>query len=1081
MSEGHGIFGPERPSVHSSADHSPAGSSGGAQEGGAGAEKAPSKHGFTALFVRRPVLAAVLNTLLVVAGLAALVGIEVRELPDVDQPVITIHTTYDGASAQTMDQEVTDVIEGAVARVSGLKSVSSKSEFGTSRVTLEFSDTADLAVAANDVRDALGRVTNQLPDDADEPRIIKADSDSQPIMRLAVTSSTLSMEDLTLLVDNEISDRLAAVDGVADIELYGDQEKIFRVDVDQTALASRGLTVADLANALSTAAMDVPAGSLESTTQDIVVRATANLTKPEDFENVLIGNNVRIRDVANVMLGPDDGTTVLRSNGVQGVGLGVLRQAQSNTLSISEGVRAAVADLSKSLPQGTRIAITSDDAVFIEGALHEVELALGLSGLIVVAVIYLFLRDVKATLIPALTMPVALIGTLIAIYMVGFSINILTLLAIVLATGLVVDDAIVVLENIVRRRAEGMGPRAAAVIGTQEVFFAVLATTATLAAVFIPLSFLPGQMGGLFREFGFVLAFAVGLSSITALTLCPMLASRMLTKPMKEDHGGVLGRFGALFAATYKVALKACLNAPAVVVVVSLIFGGAALVAFKSVKSELTPEEDRAMVMLRATAPQGVSLQYMRDKLQLVEERLQPLLDSGEVRNIYAISGFGNTTNTGFMVLTLAPWSERDRSQSEIVKDIDKAVAAVPAIRAFTRQQNSLRIRGAGDGLQMALVGTSHEKLTEAAVNLVEQLRQTGLFDTPRLNNEPSQAQISVTVNRERASDLGIDITSLGTALQSLLEGKSVVDVFVEGEAIPVKLTSSTRPIDDPTDLENIFLKAKDGRMVPLSTVATMEEKAVAPQLDREQQLASVAFSAGLRPGVSLGQAVAVATEIAGPLMPAGSRLIPLAEAATLKENSSGMALTFGFAIAIIFLVLAAQFESVLSSLIIMSTVPLGLACAAFALVVTGSSLNVYSQIGLVLLVGVMAKNGILIVEFANQLRDKGASVREAIEKACIIRLRPVMMTMIATVIGGVPLLLAKGAGAEARVALGWVIVGGLGFATLVTLFITPVAYLLIARFAKPHAHEEERLHRELEQASNRNGRDEERPLIAAE
>lgn len=1040
-----------------------------------------SSHTFTALFVRRPVLAAVLNTLLVVAGLAALVGIEVRELPDVDQPVISIRTTYDGASAQTIDQEVTDVIEGAVARVSGLKSISSESQFGSSRVTMEFNDTADIAVAANDVRDALGRVTNQLPEDADEPRIIKADSDSQAIMRLAVTSSTLSMEDLTQLVDNEVSDRLAAVEGVADVELYGDQEKVFRVDVDQSALASRGLTIADLSDALSTAALDVPAGSLESATQNIVVRATANLTTPDDFENVLIGNNVRIRDVATVMLGADDGTTALRSNGVQAVGLGILRQAQSNTLSISEGVRQAVADLSEAMPEGTRVAITSDDAVFIEGALHEVEIALALSATVVLIVIWLFLRDWRATLIPALTMPVALIGTLVAIYLVGFSINILTLLAIVLATGLVVDDGIVVLENIVRRRAEGMGPRAAAVLGTQEVFFAVLATTATLAAVFIPLSFLPGQMGGLFREFGFVLAFAVGLSSITALTLCPMLASRMLTKPMKEDHG-MLGRFGSGFANFYRKTLAACLNVPLAVIVVALLLSGAGYVAFGTVTSELTPQEDRAMVMMRATAPEGVSLDHTRDKLQQIEERLQPLRDSGEIQNLFSISGQGGSSNSGFMVLTLAPWSERERTQAEIVKDIDRAAASVPALRAFTIQQNSLRIRGAGNGLQMALVGSNHEELTQSAIKLVDALRDSGLFETPRLNNEPNQAQISVTVDRERASDLGIDIRNLGTSLQSLLEGREIVDVFVDGEAIPVKLTSTTRPVDDPTDMENIFVKASDGRMVPLSTVATLEEKAVAPELNREDQLAAVSFSANLRDGVSLGQAVQAAEALAAPLMPSGSRLIPLAEAATLEENSNGMMLTFGFAIAIIFLVLAAQFESVLSALIIMSTVPLGLACAVFALILTGTSLNVYSQIGLVLLVGVMAKNGILIVEFANQLRDRGASVREAIESACSIRLRPVMMTMIATVIGGLPLVLAQGAGAEARVALGWVIVGGLGLATLVTLYITPVAYLLLARFSKPHAHEEQRLHDELERAERRQANeDEKRPLLAAE
>ncbi|MCZ7910104.1 efflux RND transporter permease subunit [Agrobacterium leguminum] len=1039
-----------------------------------------SKLAFTALFVRRPILAAVLNTLLVVAGLAALVGVEVRELPDVDRPTISVRTTYEGAAPETIDQEVTQTIEGAVARVSGVKSISSNSQFGTSRVTLEFGDDVDLAVAANDVRDAIGRVTNELPEDADEPQIIKADSDSQPIMRLAVTSSTLSMEDLTKLVDDEIIDRLAAVDGVADVELYGDQEKVFRVDLNQAALASRGLTVTDVSNALASAALDVPAGSLKSTTQDIVVRATASLTKPEDFSNLLIKNNIRLRDVATVMLGADDESTSLRSNGVQGVGLGVIRQAQSNTLSISTGVKAAVDTMSANLPEGTRIVVTSDDAVFIEGALHEVELALGLSAIIVVVVLYLFLRDWRATLIPAITMPVALIGTIVAIYMVGFSVNILTLLAIVLATGLVVDDAIVVLENIVRRRAEGMGPRAAAVLGTQEVFFAVIATTATLAAVFIPLSFLPGQLGGLFREFGFVLAFAVGLSSIVALTLCPMLASRMLKEGLKEPTGP-LAWFGNVFASTYKTTLSACLNNPLIVIVVALIFSGLSWIAFGMIQNELTPREDRASIMMRVTAPQGVSLDYTRDQLQRIEENLQPLRDSGEIRNIYSITGMNGSSNTGFMVLTLAPWADRERTQNQIAADVTSAANRVPALRGNAMQPNSLRIRGAGNGLQMAMVGSNYAALTEATQKLLLSMEESGLFDTPRFDNEPNQAQISVSIDRERASDLGIDITGLSRAMQSLLEGRSIVDVFVDGDAIPVRLLSSTRPINDPTDLENVFLKTGDGKIVPMSVIATLKENAVAPQLNREQQLPSVGFTANLKDGVSLGEALQKVNELSQSVMPPGARLLPLGEAATLEENSSGMLLTFGFAIAIIFLVLAAQFESVLSSVIIMTTVPLGLACAVIALLVTGSSLNVYSQIGLVLLVGVMAKNGILIVEFANHLRDQGATVREAIEKATSIRLRPVMMTMIATILGGVPLVLAQGAGAEARIALGWVIVGGLGFATLVTLYITPVSYLLIAHFAKPQADEEIRLHRELELAARRKALEEDKPLLAAE
>lgn len=1043
-------------------------------------DRTSGKQGFTALFVRRPILALVFNTLMVVAGLAAYVGVEVRELPDVDRPVVTVRTTFDGASPQTIDQELTKVIEGAVARVSGLKSISSTSSFGQSRVTLEFSDAIDLAVAANDVRDAIGRITQNLPDEADAPQIVKADSDSSPIMRLAVTSTNLNMDDLTQFVENEVVDRLASVEGVADVEEYGDQEKVFRVDVDQGALASRGLTIGDLTKALANSALDVPAGSLKSNTQDIVVRATANLQTPADFSNVILQDRIRLGDVATVTLGPRDGETALRSNGKPGIGLGIIRQAQSNTLNISTGIKAAVDQLSKTLPEGTTIAITSDDAVFIQGAIHEVVLALVLAAVIVTAVIYLFLRDWRATLIPAVSMPVALIGTLAAIYMVGFSINILTLLAIVLATGLVVDDAIVVLENIVRRRAEGMGPRAAAVLGTREVFFAVIATTATLAAVFIPLSFLPGQVGGLFREFGFVLAFSVGLSSIVALTLCPMLASRMLTKPMLEDHG-VLGRVGGVLANLYKWALHGCLNAPFVVILFSVIFAGAALVAFSTVKSELTPDEDRSMVMMRLTTPQGSSLEYTRDKMQLVEEYLQPLVDSGDIRNIFSISGQGGSLNSGFMVLTLAPWGERQRTQTEIVGDINQAAFRVPALRGNAISSNSLRIRGAGSGLQMALIGNDHEALTVAAAKLVQALDATGRYDTPRLTNEPTQAQVSVTIDRERASDLGIDITGLSTAIQSLLEGRSVVDVFVDGESYPVLLTSTTRPIDDPTDLENVFLKTGDGKIVPMSVIATMKEGSVAPQLNREQQLASVAITAGLPNGMSLGDAIKQVTQLAEPLLPPGARLLPLAEAATLEENSSGMVLTFGFAIVIIFLVLAAQFESVLSSLIIMSTVPLGLACAVFALIITGSSLNIYSQIGLVLLVGVMAKNGILIVEFANQLRDRGEDVRSSIEKACALRLRPVMMTMIATILGGVPLVFAHGAGAEARIALGWVIVGGLGFATLVTLFITPVAYLLLARFAKPHAHEEARLHEEMSVATRPRSTPDEEQLQAAE
>ncbi|MGN6146379.1 MAG: efflux RND transporter permease subunit, partial [Mesorhizobium sp.] len=866
-------------------------------------------------------------------------------------------------------------------------------------------------------------------------------------------------------------DALAAVPGVADVQVYGDRDKIFRIDVNQAKLAALGYTVADLRNALASIAFDTPAGSITTTDQNLVVRTTADVTTPEQFAAIVIGGTTHISDVATLTMGPDIGQSTLRSDGKTGIGIGIVRAAESTTLDISDGVKAAVAKIQENLPKGMTIKVTSDDAVFVNGAVHEVEIALGLSVSIVLIVIFVFLLDWRATLIPAFSMPVAMIGTIAAIYLAGFSINILTLLALVLATGLVVDDAIVVLENIVRRRNEGMGPRAAAVLGAEEVFFAVIATTATLVAVFVPISFLPGQTGGLFREFGFVLAMSVLLSCVVALTLCPMLASRMLTEASlhHEGHGGIGGRIGGALMSAYRRCLHVCLDAPFIVLLVAVLFAGVAFAMFGTIRQELTPTEDRSAVLLRFSAPQGVSLDFTTSQMRKLEELIQPLRDSGEVVSTFESAGYNNQYNSGFMVMTLAPWDERTRSQQQIMAEITELAKQVPAARIFPVQPNSLGIRGAGNGLQFALVGNDRKALSEAADKIIGTMQADPRFQQPRLSIDPTQPQLAVAIDRARASDLGIDITGLADTMQAMLDGNDIGDVYIADRSYGVKLVSTTNPINDPTDLENIFLKTADGRYVPMSTIATLEERAVPPSLTREQQQPSVAVTSNLRSDFALGDALKVAESIATPLLPPGSRIVPLAEAATLGETNSGMVTIFGFALVIILLVLAAQFESFVSAIIIMATVPLGLACAIFALILTGTSLNAYSQIGLVLLVGVMAKNGILIVEFANQLRDRGLGVREAIEQAANIRLRPVMMTMICTVLGGVPLVLASGAGAEARVALGWVIVGGLGLATVSTLFLTPVAYLLLGRFVTPKSHEEARLKRELEEAAYAN------------
>ena len=1015
----------------------------------------------TALFIRRPILAFVLNALIVLAGVAALFGAEIRELPNVDRPVVTITTPFSGASPESVDQEVTGRIEGAVGRVSGVRSISSNSRFGRSRVTVEFNDNVDIDVAATDVRDAVARIVNQLPEDADQPEIVKADANAQPVMRIAVTSASRSPQELTALVQDRVEDRLISVEGVADLQIYGDREPIFRVDINQLELASRGLSLGDIQRTLSSVAFDAPAGDLAGNRQSINVRTTASVATAEAFEALEIKPDVLLGDVARVTLGPASGETALRANGQQGLGMGVIRQATSNTLEISANVRALVAQLNETLPEDVNIFVTSDDATFISGSIEEVIKSLGFAIAIVVAVIFLFLRNLRATLIPTLTLPVALVGTLAAIYLVGFSINILTLLALVLATGMVVDDAIVVLENIVRRRADGMGPRAAAVLGTQQVFFAVVTTTATLAAVFVPLSFLPGQAGGLFREFGFTLAIAVLLSSVVALTLCPVLASRLLRSNDVTHSRGPLAWFGNLLIRLYARTLRAALAVPLVVVLVAILFAATAALVAGGIKQELTPPEDRALAFLSITAPQGVSLEYTIAKMQEIEDMVQSLRDSGEISNIFSITGFG-AKNRAFMVFTLEKWQERTRSQQEIVGDINAKLRQIIGVRAFAIQPNSLRIRGAGRGLSFAITGNSYDQLAKAADALVEKMQMNPAMGQVRLSYETTQPQIFIEIDRARASDLGINITGLGAALRAVLDGSTIGSVFINDTSYDVQMLSTSTPVNDPGDLENIFVQTGDKQMVPMSSFVHLVERPVAPELNREGQNRSVGITASLTPQMSLGDAMVAVRALAASTLSEENRIVPLAEAATLDQTNSSMFVTFGFAILVVFLVLSAQFESFVSAVVVMATVPIGLACAVFALLFTGLSLNVYSQIGLVMLIGIMAKNGILIVEFANQLRDAGQDVASAILDASTIRVRPVMMTMTSTVVGGVPLILSSGAGAEARGALGWVIVGGLGLATVSTLYLTPVAYLLLAGLSKPRAAEEIRLATEL-------------------
>lgn len=1013
------------------------------------------------LFVRRPVMAIVINALIMVAGLAALIGIEVRELPRVESPVLSVSTSFTGAAAETVDREVTAIVEGAVARVQGVTAISSSSSVGQSRVTLEFSENTNLDIATSDVRDALSRVTRSLPDGVEAPTIFKADSDAQPIMQLAVTATNTDIAGLSELVDGIITERLAAVEGVAEVQVYGTRTSAFEVDIDPVKLASHGLTVADIRNALSTIAFDSPAGSINGPNQNITVRAISEITEPKDFEAIIINGRTRLGDVASVVFDAAASSSSIRADGRPGIGLGIVRQAQSNSVSISHAVHEAVDTLNQSLPEGVTVTISSDEAVFIEGALHEVEIALIVALVVVVGIIYLFLLDWRAIIVPAISMPIALLGAVAGMYLAGFSLNIITLLALVLATGLVVDDAIVVLENIMRRKHMGAGPRAAAVLGTQEVFFAVVATTVTLVAVFVPLSFLEGQSGRLFREFGYTLAIAVLLSGVVALSMGPMVASRLLRTTSGDHTGGPFARLGHAFAGLYRRTLRVALRNPVVIILVAVLFAASAYFVYGGLRQEITPSEDRSAINLRINAPNTASLDFVRTRLSEVESMLQPYVKSGEVRSIFVLSGWGNG---GSITLTLAPWGERTRSQQQIASEISSLMAQVPGVRANVSQGNSLGIRGGGSGLQFAVTGSDYAVLSETAEKISDALTEDGRFGRVSVNFDTTQPQLTLTVDRARATALGIDINGLAPTMQAMIDGSDIGTIFINDESYSVRMLSTSHPVNDPRDLETLFVRTGDGRYVPMSTIATITEAPVPPSLRREQQRRAVTVTASLEDGLALGDAYNELQTIAAPLLPPGTAIIPLAEAKTIGEANNALFLTFGFALVIILLVLAAQFESFWSAIIVMATVPFGVAAGLWAILLTGGSLNIFSQIGLVLVVGIMAKNGILIVEFANQLRDRGMSVAEAIEQASNIRLRPVLMTMIATILGGVPLVLASGAGAEARAALGWVIVGGLGFAAIATLYLTPVAYLLLACLSKPKSEEEARLEREFEE-----------------
>ncbi len=959
-------------------------------------------------------------------------------------------------------REVTSILEDAVARVTGVREIRSSSEENNSRVRAEFNPGVDLDTAASDVREAVSRVTRELPDRVEQVNIVKADADAWPIMRLVVQSDTLAEAELTRLVENDIVPELLTAEGVASIDLFGDRALQMRVSVDPARLNRFGLTITDVADALRRAPYDVPVGSFRSDAQELVVRAEASATDPQLLRDLIISGNTRVGDVADVDFAPADADNFVRLDGRSVIGMGVVRQASSNTIEISDAIRTAVDRVNERF-DNVRVEVISDDAEFIEISVKEVLITLAFTIMVVIGTMLLFFRAWRPTVIPSTTIPIALVGVIAGIWIMGFSINLLTLLALVLATGLIVDDAIVVLENTQRLQNKGLGRRAAAVVGTRQVFFAVVATTAVLVSVFVPISFLPSETGRLFREFGFVLSVAVLISSFIALSLVPALAARIDLTNGAAD-GDRLTRWGGHMRERYMHMLVWCLDRGRLVIGAAVAVAALTGLLYTQIENELVPDEDRGVIEVDATGPDGVGLTFMDRELDEIERILQPYLDSGEIESTFSVVGQWDP-NRVRVTAQLAPWDERERSQSDIVAELNPPLQEIPGSRTNARGRGTLSFGGGGEGLEVALTGGEYENIYRSALALSEAIdTQSDILSNPDISYQPTQPQLSLRIDRQRASDLGIDLDDLSQTLSAMVGGEEIADLNVGDQAVPIFLTSRAVSITNPADLSNLYVRTQAGGMVPLSLVTEVVEQGVAAQLDRTEQRRAIELDADIAQGVSLRDAITEMERLADDTVAEDIDMLLQGDAESLNETSNDVLVTYLFALVIVFLVLVAQFESLTSALVVLLTVPFALAAAILALFLSGISLNIYSQIGLVMLIGLMAKNGILVVEFADQLRHQGRSVREAVEEAASIRLRPIAMTLISTVVGAVPLILAGGAGAEARQSIGWVIFGGLGIAGVFTLFLTPVIYLGIARFGKPRSVDLARLKEEIGQ-----------------
>jgi multidrug efflux pump len=1009
--------------------------------------------------VRRPVFATVISLLLIIFGLISLDRLATREYPDIDRPFVSISTSYNGASAAVIETKITQPIEDAVAGIEGILKLESDSEDERSNVRIEFDVSRDVDAAANDVRDRVARVIGALPDEADPPQIVKADSSQEAVMFLHFSSSKMSTLEITDYAERNLIDRFSTVPGVARVSINGGRRYAMRVWLDRQALAGRQLTVSDIEEALRRENVELPAGRIESEQREFSLRTVVGLETEEDFRNLVIsrgedGHLVRLGEVTRVQLAAESERSYTRFGGNPGVGIGIEAQSKGNTLDIVRGVREELARIQQTLPEGTQLAISVDNAVSIEAALREVLIAVVFSLIAVLAIIYAFLGSLRSTLIPALTIPVAITAAFTAMYALGYSINVLTLLGLVLAIGLVVDDAIVVLENIHRRTELGEPPLVASITGSHEIGFAVIATTLTLVAVFVPIAFLPGDLGRLFREFGLTLAASVLFSALVALTLTPMMCSKLMVAHGRPSRfAQVVERFFRRLAERYDGLLRSLIRKPWLVlgaVAVIIVIGA---ITFRSIPTEFAPAADVGRVFISIEGPEGSSFEYMDEQARRLETIVEKEMARGDIERVMMRvpgrggGGAGGDVNSARAIMILKPWSERARSARQITQAVMEEANKLPGVRASAGQPGSLGRRGFGSPVQAVIGGPDYEQLAQWSEKLLLLAQSNPGLQNVETTWKQRKPQLRVAIDRNRAADLGVSLQTVGRTLETVLGSRTVTTYVDRGREYNVILQAGDADRQTVTDLTNIRVRSNRGsELIPLSNLVKVEETAGAVELARFNRLRAIEISASLASGYTIGEAVEWFQATVARELPPGATLMWDGEAGEYIRTGQQLYFTFFFALAVVFLVLAAQFESFVHPLIIMVTVPLAIIGAVFGLKIAGLSINIFSQIAVIMLIGIAAKNGVLIVEFANQLRDRGVEFTEAIVQGAVTRLRPVLMTSLCTAFGAIPFLVASGAGAEQRLPIGVVVFYGVTVSVFLTLLVVPAVYAIFAR-----------------------------------